>query len=101
MSESFQSFDAFYKFYLQQHSKTGTKIMHFIGTALGLLGLFCAIITLSIVYFIAGIVIGYFLAWVSHLLIERNKPATFTHPLYSLLADIRMFYELLSRKRPF
>jgi hypothetical protein len=43
-------------------------------------------------------VVGYGLAWVGHFFIEKNRPATFKHPLYSLLGDFVMFKDILVRR---
>jgi len=50
---------------------------------------------------LGSILCAYFLAWVSHFFIENNKPATFTYPFYSFLGDLKMFSELLLKKRGF
>ena len=86
------NYQEFWPFYLQEHAKTGTRYLHFIGTALaiGLLG--SAIVSANPWLFLAVPIAGYFFAWIAHAFVERNKPATFTHPLWSLISDFRMFF---------
>ena len=45
--------------------------------------------------------VGYGFAWVGHFFFEKNKPATFKHPLYSLASDFILFFDLLSGKQKF
>jgi hypothetical protein len=42
---------------------------------------------------------GYAWAWIGHFLIEKNRPATFTYPLYSFLGDWKMWFEILVMRR--
>ena len=43
-------------------------------------------------------VAGYGFAWVGHFVFEKNRPATFQYPLYSLLGDWVMFKDMLTGK---
>ena len=45
--------------------------------------------------------VGYGFAWVGHFFFEKNKPATFKHPLYSLASDFILFFDLVSGKQKF
>lgn len=98
MVPKFDSFDAFWPYYVKEHSHKLTRWLHFIGTGLILP---CIIAAIFIDWRIIGLmpIFGYGLAWVSHAFIERNKPATFDYPLWSLLADLKMFYLMLLGRR--
>jgi len=95
---SFTSFAAFYPFYLSQHSDRTCRRLHFVGTTLGLLALLHAFSTLNFWWLLAGLVAGYAFAWVGHFFFEKNRPATFTHPLYSFMGDWVMWKEILTGK---
>jgi hypothetical protein len=75
--------------------------MHVIGSALVLVALAAAIVTRNPRLLLLMPVIGYGFAWVGHVAFEKNKPATFTYPLYSLMGDWVMFAEIVSGRRPF
>lgn len=84
-----------------EHKNDTSRRLHVVGTssAAALLALAAAQRsgkTLALVP-----IVGYGLAWIGHFYFEKNKPATFKYPLYSLRADLRMCYEVLSGKRPF
>lgn len=96
-----KTYKEFYQFYLSEHSHRGTKIFHFVGTFL--------------VFFVIGYVVysgkerflwylpifGYGFAWLSHAIFEKNKPATFKYPIWSLISDFKMFFDLLTGKVKF
>ncbi len=65
--------------------------MHFIGTTGSVALVVIAGVLGEPLLLIAALVCGYFFAWLSHLLIERNRPATFTYPLFSLAGDFHMW----------
>jgi len=97
----FTSLKAFYPFYLSEHQHTVSRVLHFIGTGLVLLTLIAAILFHDGRLFIAIPFIGYGFAWVGHFFFEKNKPATFQYPLYSLASDFILFFDLLSGKASF
>ena len=86
----------FWPYYLQEHAKPKTRYFHYIGTALVIVIALFAILTQRWIWLVAMPIAGYLFAWASHAFVERNKPATFTHPLWSLVSDFRMFFLWIS-----
>src|SRR5215216_1053758 len=86
----FSSFDEFYPLYLEEHADRTSRWLHFIGTSLAILLLVYAIVTRRWSALILVPIVGYGFAWIGHYIFEKNRPATFRHPLYSLMGDFRM-----------
>ena len=84
------SFEEFWLHYLQGHARPGTRALHYVGTAVGVLGVLSGLITLNPWLAFSGIVSAYALAWVGHFFFERNRPSMLQHPLWSLFSDLRM-----------
>ena len=89
--KDFSNFRDFWPYYLSEHSRHETRLIHIAGTGLSL-----GLLTLFILfghwwYLLSAVLAGYGLAWISHVFLERNRPATFTHPIWSLMGDFRMF----------
>lgn len=96
MRKAYKDFEAFWPFYVREHSKKGTRALHFVGTSSLFAFLAAAILNRSASFFIAGIVAAYGCAWIGHFLIEKNRPATFQYPLFSLLGDFKMYGLMLT-----
>ena len=97
----FTSLKEFYPYYLTEHQNFTCRILHFIGTLLLLLSLFTGILFHDARFIIAMPFIGYTFAWVGHFFFEKNKPATFKYPLFSLASDFLLFWDLLNGKESF
>lgn len=91
MSEQFRSYDDFFLFYLRQHGTRANRALHAVGTALGMAVVIVAFALGHPWYALLWLPIGYGFAWVGHLFVEHNRPATWGHPLWSLISDFRMF----------
>jgi len=96
-----KSFSEFYPFYLGEHSNRTCRRLHFIGTTIGLACLLHALATFNFWWLLAGVVQGYAWAWVGHFFFEHNRPATFTHPLYSFVGDWTMWKDILTGRIKF
>jgi hypothetical protein len=86
-----RSYREFWPFYVSQHLRPGTRRLHFIGTTAVIACVIAAVALGEWWLLLLGPVVAYGPAWVGHFLIERNRPATFTHPLWSLMGDFHMY----------
>lgn len=89
--ERITSFSEFWPYYLGEHAKPATRALHYVGTSLVVALGFVALGTGHYALFAAMPLAGYFFAWVGHFGVEKNRPATFTYPLWSLAADFKMW----------
>lgn len=97
----FDSFAAFYPVYLGEHARPMTRRLHFLGSGLALLCALRFFLSGNFWWLAGALVAGYGIAWFSHLVFEKNRPATFRHPLYSFMGDWLMFWQILTGKIAF
>lgn len=92
----FKSFSDFWPYYLGEHSKPATRVLHCLGT-LAAISLVIAMIAIGRWWlFPLALIPGYVFAWSAHFFIEKNRPATFTHPLWSFMGDWKMLALMLT-----
>ena len=94
----FNRFSEFYPFYLSEHQDRVNRRLHFVGTTLVIALVLFALVTQQWLWLAAVPFAGYGFAWVGHFFFEKNKPATFNHPLYSFLGDWVMYKDILTGK---
>src|SRR5437899_10948967 len=88
----------FWPYYLRAHKNPCTRGLHYLGALSAL-----ALIALAASggdwrWLVAVPLAGYGPAWLGHAAFEHNRPATFEHPLWSLVSDFRMLGLFLSRR---
>jgi hypothetical protein len=96
IQKTYQSFKEFYPYYLTEHARPINHWLHFVGT-LGVITCFVlGLVTANgkLLFFMPFC--GYGFAWFGHFVFEKNRPATFTYPLYSLGSDFVMFWHILT-----
>jgi len=96
MVRQYKTFKEFYPFYLSQHSNKTCRLLHVIGTTILLAIMFTALYHKQPLLLIFVPISGYGFAWVGHFFFEKNTPATFTYPLWSLASDFKMYFQVLS-----
>lgn len=97
----FASFREFYPFYLGEHRHPVCRRLHFAGSALVIVVVLVAAATANPWWLLAAPPAGYGFAWIGHFAFEKNRPATFSYPLWSLMGDWLMFWQLLTGRLGF
>jgi hypothetical protein len=87
------TYEEFWPYYVSQHLHPATRAMHVIGTSLAILAIVTAVAFRAPILLIAVPVLGYGFAFASHFIWEKNKPASFGHPLWSFRADLRQLWK--------
>jgi hypothetical protein len=94
----FKSFNDFWPYYLGEHSKPATRFLHGLGTLLAL-GLIILLVAKGKWWLVPlAFIPGYAFAWAAHFFVEKNRPATFSHPLWSFIGDWKMLFLMLTGK---
>jgi len=95
MDRELKTFEQFWPHYLAEHLNATNRALHFIGTTLVYATMALAILRTP-AWLAAAPFLGYGFAWVGHFFVERNRPATFTYPFWSLRGDFRMHARMLT-----
>jgi hypothetical protein len=96
MSEQdFRSFEDFWPFYVKEHQKKATRVLHFIGTTGAMACVAGGPLTKRRWLLALAPVVGYGPSWIGHFFVEGNKPASFKYPLWSLRADLVMWSKMV------
>jgi hypothetical protein len=91
MEARIDTFDDFWPQYVQAHRHPGNRALHYAGTTAALATLVGAAVSMNPAWLLLAPVVGYGPAWVGHFAFEKNKPASWEHPLWSLRGDLTMW----------
>jgi hypothetical protein len=87
------TYEEFWPYYVSQHLHPMTRAMHVLGTTLAILAIVVAVVFRAPIVLIGVPVLGYGFALASHFVWEKNKPASFGHPVWSFRADLRQLWK--------
>jgi hypothetical protein len=89
------SFREFWPFYVREHARPLTRGLHYVGTSGVIASVAAALLVGPLTLLLLAPLFGYGFAWAAHFLVEKNRPATFRYPFWSLAADFVMFGKML------
>lgn len=95
-ARAYRTYRDFFPYYLTEHARPQTRWLHYCGTTVELGSLAAALLTGNGWWLIPAVLGGYGFAWIGHFFVEKNRPATFTYPLWSWIADHHMVWLALT-----
>jgi len=95
-NQRIETFEDFWPYYLREHTKPPTRALHYLGTGLASLAMAAVVVVGDPWALLVVPVAGYGPAWIAHFFVEKNRPTTFTYPLWSLAGDFRMAFSWLT-----
>ena len=90
------NYTEFWDFYVREHTRPLTRALHFAGTTIGMALLIYFVAVGRWYLFPVFLIVGYAFAWFAHFVVEKNRPATFKHPLWSFISDFRMMWFIVT-----
>jgi len=95
----YRTFESFYPFYLTEHDQPVNRILHFIGTSLAIVISLCVVLSRQwkLLYLVP--LCGYGFAWIGHFFFQKNKPAAWKYPIYSLRGDLTMWLDIILQRQ--
>lgn len=96
--KTIKTYTEFWDFYVSEHSNPLNRLLHFVGTSLGIVLLFWFLASGTFIFIPLCFVVGYGFAWAGHFFVEGNKPASFQYPLWSFISDYKMMFYMLTGK---
>jgi len=91
-----ETYEEFWPFYVREHSDKTNRRLHFVGTSGTLLFTLAAVVRRKPVHLLHALVSGYGGAWIGHYFFQKNTPATFKYPLWSLISDFKMYAKIVA-----
>lgn len=95
-----QTYQEFWPFYLKEHSHPKNRSLHYVGTVISIAALVLAVLQMNPWWILVALLGGYSFAWIGHFVVEKNRPATFKYPFWSLISDYRMFFCAVTGRLP-
>jgi hypothetical protein len=94
--QRFRTFDEFWPHFVRIHAKKATRLVHFAGTTAAVVCITGGVVLRKPLLFAIAAAAGYGPAWAAHSFIEKNRPASFDYPLWSLQAGLLMWTMILT-----